>query len=214
VATITLTLTDLTFPASLGDEYCKFRPLISLRYRDFKNKILYAREALPGVGKRDYWECEKDNKKKANYVRHHTEPKIDMDKVDISKREIVFNDLDLKNLERVEIELFDIEIKTGLEKVVRGIIKALPVAAARYIDPTGSITLTLIKEALEKGTGKKIDELEQALISKAMGKDDGAARSIWVQSFPLKAPRKKPIVISGPGVNGMYSVVLKIEVDV
>ena len=213
MATITLTLTDLTFPPNLGDEYCKFRPLISLRYRDSANKILYAREALPGVGKRDYWECEKDNKKKANYVRHDTEPKLDTDKVDISKREIVFNNLDLKRLDRVEIELFDIEIKTGLEKVVRGIIKALPAAAAKYIDPTGSITLTLIKEALEKGTGKKIDELEQALISKAIGKDDGAARSIWVRSHPLKTPRKKPIVISGPGAKGTYSVTLKMEVE-
>jgi hypothetical protein len=213
MATIILTLTDLTFPANLGDEYCKFRPLISLRYRDSKNRILYAREALPGVGKRDYWECEKDNKKKANYVRHDTEPKVDMKKVDISKREIVFNDLDLKQFDRIEVELFDIDIKSGLEKVVQGIIKMLPAVAARYIDPTGSITFNLIKEALEKGTGKKIDELEQALISKAIGKDDGAARSIWVRSYPLKTPRKKPIVISGPGVRGTYSITLKMEVS-
>jgi hypothetical protein len=212
MATIILTLTDLTFPANLGDEYCKFRPLISLRYRDSKNKILYAREALPGVGKRDYWECEKDNKKKANYVRHDTEPKIDIDKVDISKREIIFNDLDLKKIERLEVELFDIDIKTGLEKVIQGVIKMLPAVAGKYIDPTGSITFNMIKEALEKGTGKKIDELEQALISKAIGKDDGAARSIWARSYPLKAPRKKPIVISGPGVKGIYSVTLKMEV--
>jgi hypothetical protein len=214
MGTINITLIDLTFPANLGDEYCKFRPLISLRYRDSKNKILYAREALPGVGKRDYWECEKDNKKKANYVRHDTEPKIDMNKVDISRREIVFNDLHLKKLERVEVELFDIDIKTGLEKVVSGILKMLPAVAAKYIDPTGSITFNLIKEALEKGTGKKIDELEMALISKAIGKDDGAARSIWMRSHSLRVLPRRPIVISGPGVKGTYSVTLKIEVDI
>lgn len=213
MATISLTLTDLSFPANLGDEYCKFRPLISVRYRDSRNKILYAREALPGVGKRDYWECEKDNRKKANYVRHETEPKIDMNKVDISKREIAFNDLDLKKLERVEVELFDIDIKTGLEKVVQGIIKMLPAVAARYIDPSGSITLMLIKEALEKGTGQKIEELEKALVSKAIGKDDGAARSIWVRSHILKGRPKKRIVISGPGVKGTYSVTIEMEVS-
>src|SRR5687768_17558297 len=102
MATIDIVVTDLTFPASLEDRYCKFRPLISVRYRDSNDKITYAREALPGLGKRDYWECEKDNKNKYNYVRHDTLPKVDMDKVDISQREIIFNDLDVKKLERVE----------------------------------------------------------------------------------------------------------------
>ncbi len=79
MTTIVVTLTDLTFPANLEDKFCKFRPLISLKYRDSDNKITFAREVLPGLGKRDYWECEKDNKSKPNYVRHQTEPKVDME---------------------------------------------------------------------------------------------------------------------------------------
>ena len=54
MATIAVTVTDLIFPANLEDKFCKFRPLISIRYRDSKDKIMFAREAMPGLGKRDY----------------------------------------------------------------------------------------------------------------------------------------------------------------
>ena len=171
-------------------------------------RILYAREALPGVGRRDYWECEEANKDQENYVRHHSEPRLDIEKIDISRREIIFNDLSLKYLERIELELFDVDIKTGLEQVVQGVLKMLPAVAARYIDPSGSITLRLIKEALERSAGKKIDQLEPALIAKALGKEDGAARSLWLRSYNLDAFPEKPIVISGPGRAGGYSVTL------
>jgi len=42
MATIEITLTDLTFPSKLDDKYCKFRPLVSIRYRDSGDKIMYA----------------------------------------------------------------------------------------------------------------------------------------------------------------------------
>ena len=64
MSTIDVTLTDPIFPPKLEDKYCKFRPLISVRYRDSDNKVMFAREALPGLGKGDYWECEKGNKGK------------------------------------------------------------------------------------------------------------------------------------------------------
>ena len=95
--TIDIVLTDLTFPANLEDKFCKFRPLISIRYRDSKDKIVFAREAMPGLGKRDYWECEKDNKSKPDYVRDEAGHKVDMEKLDPSRREIIFNDLDSGN---------------------------------------------------------------------------------------------------------------------
>jgi hypothetical protein len=48
MASIDITVTDLTFPANLEDKYCKFRPLISVRYKDSQGQTAYAREALPG----------------------------------------------------------------------------------------------------------------------------------------------------------------------
>jgi hypothetical protein len=212
MATIDIVITDLTFPEDLKDAFCKFRPLVSVRYRDSNNKILFAREALPGLGNRDYWECEKDNKKKDNYVRHDSEPKVDMEKLDISKREIIFNDLDIKKIERVEVELFDIDIKVGWEKVVQTVLKSLPQNVTMFINPALPLTLTLVKEALEKGTGKKVADLEKSLISKAIGKDDGAARSIWVKSKELTEPAPETLTLTGPGTQGNYSMTLKMEV--
>jgi hypothetical protein len=212
MATIEIVVTDLTFPAKLEDKYCKFRPLIAVRYRDSQNKISYAREALPGLGSRDYWECEKGNKNNDNYVRHATEPKVDMDKVDISKRQILFADLDVKVLERIEIELFDIDIKVGWEKIVDSALKMLPADALTFINPELPVTLSLVKGALEKATGKKLDDLEKGLISKVIGKDDGAARSIWVRSLELTNPPQQAMTIPGPGTQGTYSMSLKIDV--
>jgi hypothetical protein len=212
MSTIDVVVTDLTFPANLEDKYCKFRPLISLRYKDSQGKITYAREALPGLGKRDYWECEKDNKKKDNYVRHDTLPKVDMDKLDVSKREILFQDLDVQSLERVEVEIFDIDIKKGWEKIVSIAVKSLPDDVLKYVNPALPVSLTLIKKAVEKGTGKNVEDLEKGLINKLIGKEDGAARSIWARSQDLTTPPPQTLTITGPGTKGTYSVSLKMEV--
>jgi hypothetical protein len=213
MATVDIVVTDLTFPAKLEDKYCKFRPLISLRYTDSTGKILYAREALPGLGVRDYWECEKDNKKKDNYVRHATLPKVDMDRVDISTREIIFNDLDVKSFERFEIELFDIDIKTGWEKVLQVALKSLPADVLTNLNPALPPTLMLIKGAVEQATGKKVDDLEKGLLDKLIGKADGAARSIWVRSLDLTNPPQETVTITGPGKQGDYSITLKVDVS-
>jgi hypothetical protein len=213
MATIDIIVTDLTFPEKLEDKYCKFRPLISVRYRDSQDRITYAREALPGLGPRDYWECEKGNKSKDNYVRDATAPKVDMNKVDVSQREIIFNDLDIKSFERVEIELFDIDIKVGWEKVVQGALKMLPANALQFINPALPVTLTLVKAAVEKATGKNVQDLEKSLLNKAIGKEDGAARSIFVRSQDLTNPPAQPLTVTGPGTQGNYSISLTMNVS-
>jgi hypothetical protein len=214
MATIDIVVTDLTFPANLEDKFCKFRPLISVRYTDSQGKINFAREALPGLGPRDYWECEKDNKKKSNYVRSDTAPKVDMDKVDVSQREIIFNDLDIKSLTRVEIELFDIDIKVGWEKVVSKGLQMLPANALALINPALPITLNLVKSKVEQATGKKVPDLEKALINKLIGKEDGAARTIWTKSQDLTnpAPENQTLTLTGPGTEGNFSMTLTLAV--
>jgi len=210
--TIIVTLTDLTFPAKLEDKFCKFRPLISLRYRDSKDKIMFAREAMPGLGKRDYWECEKGNKSKPDFVRHDSQPKVDMDKLGISRREITFSDLDVKKLERVDVELFDVDIKSGFFDTFKdNLLKVLPVAATPFFPATLPITLTLIKSAVEQGTNKKVSDLQKSVIDKALGKEDGAARSIFSHSQTLTTEPKQTITLNGGGVEGDYSITLEIE---
>jgi len=210
--TLDVTLTDLTFPAKLEDKFCKFRPLISIRYRDSNNKLMFAREAMPGLGKRDYFECEKGNKNKPDFVRSDSESKVDMNKVGVSSREITFSDLDIKKLERLDVEVFDIDIKTGFFDAFKdNLLKVLPVAAAPFLPATLPVTLTLIKNAVEQGTNKKVSDLQKSLIEKAIGKADGAARSIFAQSQTLTDEPSQTITLTGPGVQGEYSVTLEIE---
>jgi len=212
MASVDIVLTDLTFPDKLQDKFCKFRPLVSVRYVDSNDKTQFAREALPGLGSRDYWECELGNKKKDNYVRHATKPMVDMDRVDISKREILFNDLDVKKLDRLEVELFDIDIKSGWEKVVQTGLKMLPPEALMFITPEVPVTLMAVKLAVEKGTGKNVNDLEKSLLNKLIGKDDGAARSIWVKTQPLTDEPSQVLTLKGPGKQGDYSMTFEIKV--
>lgn len=211
MSTVEIALTDLTFPANLEDKYCKFRPLISLRYRDFLGVRQYAREALPGIGPRDYWECEKKNNKKDNYVRHATLPKVDMDRVDITKREISLN-LDVMSFERIELELFDIDVKSGLEQMLQIGLQSLPPDVLRQLNPDLPPNLTLIKGAVEQATGTKVGDLEKGLLDKLIGKADGSARSIFVRSQDLETPPQEIITLAGPGKQGDYSISLKLDV--
>jgi hypothetical protein len=213
MADIDIVLTDLTFPDKLQDKFCKFRPLVSVRYVDSNDKTQFAREALPGLGSRDYWECELGNKKRDNYVRHATKPMVDMDRVDISKREILFSDLDVKKLDRLEVELFDIDIKTGWEKVVQTGLKMLPPEALAFIVPEVPLSLMAVKLAVEKGTGKKVDDLKKSVLTKLIGVDDGAARSIWVKTQPLTDEPSQVLTLKGPGKQGDYSLTFEIKVS-
>ena len=76
MANVRLTVTDFTFPPDLKDDFAAFRLAVSLRYLDEDDKLVDVKEYTPGVGDDDYWECEKGNKKKNNFVRHPTLPKL------------------------------------------------------------------------------------------------------------------------------------------
>jgi hypothetical protein len=211
MSSVDIVITDLTFPAQLEDKFCKFRPLVSVRYIDSNDQTKIVREALPGLGPRDYWECEKANKKKDDFVRHSTKPMVDMDRVDISKREILFSDLDVKKLERLEVELFDIDIKTGFEKLVQTGLTLLPPEALTFITPGLPVTLIAVKAAVEKGTGKSVNDLEKKVLNKLIGKEDGAARSIFVKTQPLTNEPNQVLTVKGPGKQGDYSMTFEIK---
>jgi hypothetical protein len=93
------------------------------------------------------------------------------------------------------------------------LLRVLPVAATPFFPATVPITLTLIKAAVEQGTNKKVSDLQKSVIEKAIGKEDGAARSIFVQSQDLTSDPKQTITLTGPGVHGDYSVSLEIAAN-
>ncbi len=92
-------------------------------------------------------------------------------------------------------------------------MKVLPVAVATFMPATLPVTLTLIKKAVEQATGKSASDLEKGLIDKAMGKEDGVARSLWLHSQDLTNDPKQTITITNAGVHGDYSVTVEIEVS-
>ena len=119
----------------------------------------------------------------------------------------------MKKLERVEVEIFDIDVSGFWDKLRVEVLKVVPVAAAAFIPATLPLSLMMLKSAVEQGTGKKVTDLEKGLIDKAMGKADGAARSIWMHSQPLTSDANQTITINAPGVQGDYTVSLEIEVS-
>jgi len=113
----------------------------------------------------------------------------------------------------VEVEIYDIDIKSGFLDALRdNVLKVLPLAVAPFIPATLPLSLTVIKGAVEQATGKKVSDLQKGLIDKAMGKEDGVARSLWLHSQTLTNGAQQTLTISGAGVHGDYSVTLEINV--
>lgn len=211
--TIEVLITDLTFPEKLEDKYSKFRPLVSVKYRDLGGQVCFAREAVPGLSKGDYWECEKANKNKPNWVRDNMNHRVDMPKIDESARTVTFSNVPLKALEGVIVEIYDIDVTGFWDNVRKKIVAMLPVLAVPYLPATLPLSLQLIKSAYEQGTGTKVNDLAKGLIDKAMGKEDNSARSIWIRSEALSGTRSKKVTLMGPGVQGDYSVSLQLTVS-
>lgn len=176
MTTVEITVTELTFPPELEDKFCRFRPLISLRYRDSNGKPVFARAALPGLGERDFWDCELKHKNDDVYVRDANAPRVDIGRVPITQRQVTFSDLDVKSFERMDIEIFDIDTKPGWKQTLEKALETFPPEVLLSFQPQIPAALMLVKAAVEKGTGKNLADLEMDLLNKLIGKKDGLAR--------------------------------------
>lgn len=187
MANVTLTVTDFTFPADLKDKFAAFRLSVTLRYMDADDKLIDVMELLPGAGDKDYWECEKGNKNKPNFVRHPTLPKIDTTKVDKAAREALFAGLKFKSLERVTVKIYDIEKDGKWDKIARKGLKIAFGVAINMLSAGTAITvgnvLTAIKKSkdadrseVEKEFNKMIDDSVKA----------GRSRLLWEHSADIE----------------------------
>ena len=184
---VRLTVTDFTFPTDLKDDFAAFRLIVSMRYIDQDDKLVDVKEVIPGAGNEDYWECEKGNKKKKNFVRHPTLPKIDTTKVDESRREAVFAGLTFKSLERVAVKIYDIE-KDG--KWDKALDKGLKLAFGVGLDLFGAgtaMTVGNILTSLKKAKAAERSEVEKQLddLIDASAKS-GRSRLLWEHSADIE----------------------------
>ena len=111
------------------------------------------------------------------------------------------------------VEIYDIDVTGFWDKLRKELLTVIPILAAPYLPVALPLSLTIIKGAIEQGTGKKVTDLSKGIIDKAMGKENNSARSIWVRSQPLSKKAKQSIVLTGGGTQGDYSVGLDIAVS-
>jgi len=211
MTTVEITVTELSFPPKLEDKFCRFRPLLSLRYRDSTGKPVFARAALPGLGERDFWDCELKHKNDSVFVRDPNASRVDMERIPIMQRQVTFNDLDLKSFDRMDLEIFDIDTKPGWKKTLEKALETFPPEVLLAFQPEIPAALMLVKTAVEKGTGHNLADLETDLLNKLIGKKDGLARSLWARSEDLKNTLPPTLNSQGAGIQGDYSLTLKME---
>jgi hypothetical protein len=185
-----LTLTDFTFPANLEDKFAAFRLVVTLRYVDENDDILTAMEVIPGVGKTEYWECEKGNKDKINYVRHPTLPKLDTDKVDEMQRQAIFSKLKIKKLERVSVKIYDVEKDGKMDKLFREGLKLAFQVALEFAETGLPITIGNVKKKLEEKLGANVERgVIESKVLEAIDKlaNAGKTRRLWEHSAKIGA---------------------------
>ncbi len=210
MANIKLTVTDFTFPADLKDKYAAFRLSAFLRYTDSEDKLVDVMEVIPGAGNTDYWECEKGNKNRPDFVRHSTLPKIDITKVDESRREALFAGLKFKSLERVTVKIYDIEKDGKWDKVFREGLKLAFGVGVDLLSAGTAITVGNAYAALNKKLGKDADrsEVEKKFIEliDASAKK-GRSRFLWEHSADIEGITSgDPFAVTGNSQLGIFTV--------
>lgn len=208
MANVILTVTDLTFPADLEDKFAAFRLHVTLRYLDTDDNLVDVKEVIPGAGEKDYWECEKKNSKKENFVRHPTLPKIDTSIIDESAREVLFAGLKLKSLERVSVKIYDVE-KDGLkDKILRTALKTAFGLGLAMLPAGTAITVGNVLKALKDSKKadrteieKKFDDFIDANVKA------GKTRLLWEHSADVEGMTSgDPFAVTGNSKEGIFTV--------
>ena len=198
-----LTLEKFDFPDNLPEARSTFRFLIDIRYVDPNGEFATAHAVLPGLD--TYWECEKEHKGEASYVRDDNASQIDMGKIDGWDKLIIL--LQAKELHSMQVKVFDIE-KTGgfLDKlkeysgmVVEALIgKAIPAATGAIPTPPD-----FIKGAL----GAATHDVEAFALAQLAG--IRAQNSLLFKKSELGL-HPGPVSLRGEGTKGLYEVGIKI----
>lgn len=205
---VLFTVTDFKFPADIKDKFAAFRLAVSLRYVKTDGTLAVVRDFIPGAGNEDYWECEKGNKGKANYVRHPTLPQIDTTKVGVPRREVLFSGLEFQSLDRVSVKIYDVEkdgkwdqiLTTGL-KLAFGV--GLEILSSGTAITVGNVLTQLKKhkDAERSEVEKQFDELIDARLKQ------NKTRLLWEHSSDIEGITSgDPIAVTGNSEIGVFVV--------
>jgi hypothetical protein len=200
-----LTLEGFTFPKDLPEARSTFRFLIDIRYIDPDGKFATAHAVLPGLD--TYWECEKEKEGEASYVRHKSQPRIDMDKIDEWDKLIVL--LKAKELHSLQVKVFDIE-KTGgfLDKIKEYAGMIVEALIGKATAAVGGLPAPpdFAKEAF----GAAVHDVEAFALAQLAGikQQNSLIFKRSEKSFP--AAPGGTFKIEGTGTKGLYEVDIKV----
>ncbi len=207
MAIFEISLADFSFPKDLSNSRSTFRFLVSLRYSTVDDKFDTLQAVLPGLD--SYWECEKEHKGKHNYVRHSTDARFDMTKIDEWDK-LMFR-VKAKELHSLQVKVIDIE-KTGgwldkLKDYVGQIIQAYLGTAKAAATAALPGPVANLKDVL----GNAVDDVDSLILAKLAGMK-GQEFLLFkksVTAFPAAAGQ---ISVAGAGEQGAYTITLNYSV--
>jgi len=203
-----LTFDKFDFPDTLPEARSTFRFLVDIRYIDPKGEFATAHAVLPGLD--SYWECEKEHKGEASYVRDDNSSQIDMNKVDEWDKLIVM--LQAKELHSLQIRVFDIE-KSG------GFLDKLKEYSGMVVEALIGKAVTAAKDAVPgppdfvKGAfGTATHDVEAFALAQLAG-IRGQDSLLFKKSKNKGELTAQSVILRGEGTKGLYEVGIKIKKD-
>jgi hypothetical protein len=201
-----LTLEKFDFPDNLPEARSTFRFLIDIRYVDSKGEFATEHAVLPGLD--TYWECEKEHKGEASYVRADNASEIDMGRIDAWDKLIVM--LQAKELHSLQVKVFDIE-KTG------GFLDKLKEYSGMVVQALIGQAITKAKDAIPAPPGvlngaygaatHDVEAFALAQLSGIRAQDS----LLFKKSTNDLTPGSRSL--RGEGTKGLYEVGIKITKD-
>jgi len=199
-----LTFEKFDFPDELPEARSTFRFLIDIRYVNAKGDFATEHAVLPGLD--TYWECEKEHKGEASYVRRDGASEIDMSRIDLWDRLIV--KLNAQSLHSMQVRVFDIE-KTGgfldkLKEYSGMVVQALIGAAVKTAKDAVPTPPAILQGAFGAAT-HDVEAFALAQLAGIRAQDS----LLFKQSTNDMAPGNK--TLNGAGSKGQYIVGISIS---
>ena len=201
-----LTLEKFDFPDDLPEARSTFRFLIDIRYVNSKGDFATEHAVLPGLV--TCWECEKDHKGEASFVRNGDASEMDMNKIDSWDKLIVM--LNAKSLHSMQVKVFDIE-KTGgfldkLKEYSGMVVQALIGTAVKTAKDAVPAPPGILTGAYGAAT-HDVEAFALAQLAGVRAQDS----LLFKKSTNDMTPGNKSLI--GDGTKGKYEVGLSIKSD-
>lgn len=199
--TYELTITGFEFPLKLSRRKCNFRFVADVRYVNGRGEHDTEHAVLPDLDR--WWECDPERRDSPDYVRGQETGKsaaFDMTRIDDWDRLVLLVRGD--GVHSVQFKVLDVNRSDGWDRLRRAlgdIVSAL-MGRARSLAPEPS---WVVSDAL----GTAATDLESALLTRLAGGTDPLFRG----STALADPGEYEV--SGPGVDGRYSVSCRLAVS-